>query len=188
MIDKDILATLQQKICSEPGEQSFNAFYKLCFPALNRFTFSFVKNKEISEEIVSDIMLKIWQRRKELSKIKNLKLYLYVSARNHAFNHLRLSKSRETEDIENVAVWLKADDQFSPEQKLINDQQLTRIYKAIKQLPPKCQLIYKLVKEDGFRYQEVADLLKLSPKTIEAQMAIAVKKLYAALITPKNLY
>ena len=52
-----------------------------------------------------------------------------------------------------------------------------RIHSAIKQLPPKCQLIFKLVKEDGLKYKQVAVLLGLSVKTVECQMGIALRKM-----------
>ncbi len=43
--------------------------------------------------------------------------------------------------------------------------------------PPRCRIIFKLVKEDGLKYREVAELLQLSVKTVEAQMAIALRRI-----------
>ncbi len=51
------------------------------------------------------------------------------------------------------------------------------IHAAIQKLPPRCKIIYKLIREDGLRYKEVADILHLSVKTIDAQMTIATKKI-----------
>jgi RNA polymerase sigma factor (sigma-70 family) len=58
---------------------------------------------------------------------------------------------------------------------------MNRVQKAINDLPPRCQLIFKLIKEDGLKYREVADLLHLSLKTIENQMAIAIRKIGLAI-------
>jgi len=44
-------------------------------------------------------------------------------------------------------------------------------------MPPKCKIIFKLIKEDGLKYQEVAELLDLSVKTVESQMAIALRRI-----------
>ena len=52
-----------------------------------------------------------------------------------------------------------------------------RISAAVISLPPKCQLIFKLISEDGLKYKEVAELLNLSLKTVENQMTIALKKI-----------
>ena len=49
----------------------------------------FTKNKELTDEIVSDVFINIWRRRKNVEEIKNLKLYLYVSAKNITFNYLK---------------------------------------------------------------------------------------------------
>ena len=54
---------------------------------------------------------------------------------------------------------------------------MRQIRQAVNSLPPRCRIIFKLVKEDGLKYKEVAELLQLSVKTIEAQMAIALRRL-----------
>jgi RNA polymerase sigma-70 factor (ECF subfamily) len=60
---------------------------------------------------------------------------------------------------------------------MITEEMVRQIKKAVNDLPPRCKLIFKLVKEDGLKYKEVAELLNLSVKTIEAQMAIALRRL-----------
>ena len=64
-----------------------------------------------------------------------------------------------------------------PETLLVSAEKVTKILLAIDQLPPRCKLIFKLIKEDGLRYKDVAKLLDLSVKTVEAQLAIAIKKI-----------
>jgi len=54
---------------------------------------------------------------------------------------------------------------------------LALIQRAIDQLPPQCRLIFKLAKEDGLKYREVAEILNISIKTVENQLAIAVQKI-----------
>ena len=66
---------------------------------------------------------------------------------------------------------------LDPEQLMITSEMFRRVKEAIGELPPRCQLIFKLIKEDGLKYREVAELLGLSLKTIENQMTIALKKI-----------
>lgn len=66
---------------------------------------------------------------------------------------------------------------FNPEQLLITAEMIQRIRQAINQLPARCRLIFKLVKEDELKYREVAEILQLSVKTVEAQMTIALRKI-----------
>jgi RNA polymerase sigma-70 factor (ECF subfamily) len=70
---------------------------------------------------------------------------------------------------------------FDPEQLMITAEMVRRVQHAISQLPPKCQMIFKLVKEDGLKYKEVAELLGISPKTVENQMTIALRKMDQAI-------
>jgi RNA polymerase sigma-70 factor (ECF subfamily) len=67
--------------------------------------------------------------------------------------------------------------EVSPEQLLISSEMVRYINKVIDQLAPKCKLIFLLVKESNLRYKEVAELLNISVKTVEAQMSIALKKI-----------
>ena len=69
----------------------------------------------------------------------------------------------------------------NPETILLDAEGLRRIQAAINQLPPRCLLIFSLIKEDGLKYKDVSRLLELSVKTIETQMAIALRKITAAL-------
>ena len=57
---------------------------------------------------------------------------------------------------------------------------LSLIQRAIDQLPPKCKMIFKLAKEDGLKYREVAEVLNISVKTVENQLAIALQKIGTA--------
>ena len=64
---------------------------------------------------------------------------------------------------------------------MITSEVINRINTAIAMLPPRCKLIFKLVKEDGLRYNDIAELLNISVKTIDNQMVIAVKKIGKAI-------
>ena len=59
----------------------------------------------------------------------------------------------------------------------MSQEVVSDLMKAINELPPRCRTIFKLVKENGLRYQEVADIMEISIKTVEAQMAIALRRI-----------
>ena len=135
-----------------------------------------VKSKESAEEIVSDVFIKVWEKRKELEKISNLKVYLYVSTRNTALNYLNLEKRTHTNPIEEFQAEF-ASIYFDPEQLMITADMLALIKRSIDQLPTKCKIIFRLIKEDGLKYREVAEILNISVKTVENQLAIALQKI-----------
>jgi RNA polymerase sigma-70 factor (family 1) len=147
------------------------------------------KSRELSEEIVSDVFINIWRRREHVLNINNLRLYLYVSVKNTSFNYLAQLTKTEVVYLEELD--FEPLQPFSnPEQLLITKEMNQRLYKAIQNLPPKCRMIFKLVKEDGLSYKEAAEFLNLSTGTIDNQLVLAVKKLSKALFysfsTSKN--
>ena len=102
-------------------------------------------SRETAEEIVSDVFVRLWERRKELEKVENLRVYLYVATRNTAFNYLDKQKRTPTNSIDDVKAEFTSI-YFDPEQLMITAEMLALIQKAIDQLPPKCKMIFKLDK------------------------------------------
>ena len=68
-----------------------------------------------------------------------------------------------------------------PQQRMVDKELIARVNHAVSNLPSRCKAIYKLVKEDGLKHKEVAEILQVSPKTVENQIAIAVKKIASAI-------
>jgi len=170
------MPSLLHRIQYDNDETAFQEFYKENVFKLFQFAFAFVRNEELAEEIVNDVFLRLWQKRNALDKIDNLNVYLYVAVKNTAANYIRKDIRRKQPEIDNLTVshfYLSPD----PEQVMITDELRKTIEHSVNQLPPKCKLIFKLVKEDGLSGNEVAAILRLSYKTVNAQLAIALKKL-----------
>ena len=162
------------------GELAFEELYRLYFVRLFRFCHSIVHQKESAEEIVNDVFLKLWEKRDNTPPIANPRLYLYVSVKNRSINHLRNNSNLPTIEIsERCDPYIRLD--TNPESLLLGAETLQRIRAAINQLPPRCKLIFSLIKEDGLKYKDVARLLELSIKTVEAQLVIALRKIAASL-------
>jgi len=179
MISANTIRELQVRIARFDDQQAYKELFTSLYSYLFQFAKTLVKAKEPAEEIISDVFIKVWEKRKDLEKIENLKLYLYVSTRNIAYNYLDKQKRSATNALDNVQAEFTSV-YFDPEQLLITADMLTRIQKAIDQLPPKCKVIFKLAKEDGLKYREVAEILNISVKTVENQLAIAVQKIGSA--------
>jgi RNA polymerase sigma-70 factor (family 1) len=176
MITATSIQNLQYKIARQDDQQAYKELFTSLYAYLLRFAKTLVKSKESAEEIVSDVFIKIWEKRTELEKIGNLKVYLYVATRNLAYNYLDKQKKNFTNPIEGFQAELTSI-YFDPEQLLITADMLGFIHKAIDQLPPKCKMVFKLAKEDGLKYREVAEVLNISVKTVENQLAIALQKI-----------
>ena len=173
------ITQLQTRIARFEDQVAYKELFVTLYPSLYHFTLGFIKSKESAEEIISDVFIKIWQKRKELEAILQLKVYCFVMAKNLSINQLEKQKRSHTVRLEDYRDDLK---EFTsvyndPEQLMITDEMLHRIAKAVDTLPLKCKMIFKLIKEEGFRYKEAAEIMNISVKTVEHQLAIAVKKI-----------
>ena len=171
---------LQQQVALFNNQQAYNELFLHFYPSLQQFAFSFLRSKQLSEEAVSDVFIKIWEKRKALHTITNLKFYLFTSTRNTALNYLKKQKGRQNLLPDDYWVELKSVF-FDPEQLMITAEMIHKIHEAVQSLPARCKLIFKLVKEEELKYREVAELLNLSLKTIENQMTLALKKIGSAI-------
>lgn len=173
---------LHDKVTELNDEQAFEECYKKYFVRLYRFCFSIVHQKAPAEDIVHDVFMQLWKKRAASSSIRNLEVYLYVSVKNLSLNYLRNTSSRIV-DIVDIAERSHEYIQFNadPETLLVHSEAVKKLTAAIRDLPPRCKLIFKLVREDGLKYKDVALLLDLSVKTVEAQLSIAMKRLLRAM-------
>lgn len=176
MITTTQIQYLQQRIARFDDQWAYKELFTALYSSLYAFARSLVKAKESAEEVVSDVFIRIWEKRKELEKIENLKVYLYVATRNIAFNYLDKQKRNATSPLEDFHAEFTSV-YFDPEQLLITADMLALIQKAIDELPHKCRMIFKLAKEEGLKYREVAEILDISIKTVENQLAIALHKI-----------
>ncbi|MEO5564144.1 MAG: RNA polymerase sigma-70 factor [Chitinophagaceae bacterium] len=170
-----------QKMIAAGDEAAFTQLYLQLGNKLIQFAVSLVRSKEIAEELVEDVFVKLWSNRHRVREIENLTVYLYVSVKNKALNALS-HKARELVTAPFDYLDTIVDD-FSPNpyNVMITVEMMTRMREAIESLPPRCKLIFKLVREDGLKYKEVSEILNISVNTIDVQMAIAVKKICTAL-------
>ena len=86
------LKELQQHIADYEDQVSYKKLFFYFFLPLKSFSFSIIKSKELAEEIVSDVLIEIWARRKQLAEIDDLKMYLYVCVKNASLRKLQQTR------------------------------------------------------------------------------------------------
>ena len=148
----------------------YNRYWdKMLAVALNR-----LGNQEEAEECVQDVLYKLWNLRHEFSLIKGeLSNYLARAIRNQAFNvldqrHRARLKSQNYTPVEDI-------DLLSPERELMIRELQQQIDDSINALPPQCQLVYKLSRQEGLSNKEIAEKLNLSENTIKSHIKKANK-------------
>ncbi|MBO9620753.1 MAG: RNA polymerase sigma-70 factor [Niabella sp.] len=171
---------LLEQIAVLDDKLAFERVFYIYFKKLHRFAVAIVKDRQAAEEVVSDVFVYLWKNRSKLLEIENLNNYIYIATKNMAIRRrTKLNATREF-NVEEIAIEPAVLDANSPEQLFLN-KELTRRYEAaINALPVRCQTIYRLAKQDGLRYKEIAAILNISVKTIDAQMAVALRKITQA--------
>lgn len=157
-------------------QAAYKELFVLLHNRLKQFAYSILKSNEEAEELVSDVFIRIWEKREQLPDIESPLLYFYTTVKNLALNRLSKQKRQASASAEDWLVQLNSI-YFDPEQLMVTEEMMRKIRQAINDLPPRCRVIFKLIKEDGLKYKETAELLQLSVKTVEAQMAIALRRL-----------
>ncbi len=162
-------------------ELVFNEYYSIMVLYAARF----MDTREESEEIVQEVFVKFWEKCDSLSEDSSIKSYLYRSVHNSCLNTIKHEKVKDGYRQHVIHVMESSyQNEFNEEDP---DNIRNRINSEIEKLPPRCSEIFKLSRFEGLKYQEIADHLGISVKTVEVQMGKALKVLRDNLQDLKNL-
>lgn len=175
----DTACILFKRLSLSEDEEALEGLHQAYFFRLYKLACSIVGDTASAEEITNDVFLRIWQRRLMLKEVTNPELYLLKCVRNRSLEFLRSQRPAASLSAD-ILYDFPVQWEVSPEQLLISSEMVRYINKVIDQLAPRCKMIFLLVKESNLKYKEVAELLNISIKTVEAQMSIALKKISMA--------
>ncbi len=154
-------------------ESLFKTHYKkLCF-----YAYTILGDMAIAEELVSDVFAEIWEKRNEIIFRSSVNAYLYRAVYHRCLNYIRHKQVRNA--FEEYLIRREADNVFTtvPTYALEEKELDSILREAIAKLPGKCREIFELSRDHNLRYKEIAEVLKISTKTVENQMTIALRKL-----------
>lgn len=149
-----------------PFEELFKTNYTRLCNAANKI----LDDRIAAEDIVQEVFLKLWNKREELNAIQSLNSYLYKATINTALNYLE--SNRRTVRLE---IHHEKDRVIAAEDRYQLNELESKINTAVSELPPKCKVIFLLSRHEGLKYQQIADHLDISVKTVENQMGKALK-------------
>lgn len=148
---------------------------------LTDFSKSYVKKHEVAQEVVSDVFFALWEKKGIIDDIKNIESYLYMSAKNHCINYLNSKIGKKETQTEQTISFDFLIENYDPEKMLLNKEKAEVLDSAIEELPHSCKVVFNLVKQQGMKQKQVAEIMDISVKTVENHVARAVKKLRHAL-------
>ena len=177
---KDHILPLWHRICFDDDVKAFESVYYLLYDALVKFSIMYIHKKEEAEEIVTDVFVKTWMNRSNMQHIQRPDTYLFVAVKNQSLNYIKKYSSIHVvpvEDLNDVSLIDIANPHIQLEKKELHFY----LDQSIETLPQQCRIIFKLIKEDGLKYKEVAEILNISPRTVQTQLTRAMQKLSVAL-------
>ncbi len=164
------------KISKEDDQRAFRYLFDYFYPRLINYSRYMLESKSAADEVISSVFIGIWNNRVRMEKIENIDSYIFRAVKNKSLSYLRDTHRLQFEEFNTTHSTLLKNVE-SPESSLINEEIRVEILKALDELPPRCRLVFELVKYDGFKYKEVAILLDVSVNTVENQMGKAMSKL-----------
>lgn len=139
--------------------------------------YKLTESPAMAEEAVQEIFMKLWIKRKDLPGVEHFSAWFYTVARNHMFTLFKrkaVSACRGISEIDPAYFFTN-----DAEERILLKETETIIKKALHALPPQQNKVYHLIKEKGYKKEEVAAFLNLSPETVKIHLAKAMKNIRA---------
>ena len=168
-------STLVNKIV-QGDEAAFRLLFDRYYRKLLHVAIYFLKSKELAEEAIADVFYTIWLKKEMLAKVSDIDSYLYITTKNQALHYIRRSPviDKDPIDLYTIEILPDGDD---PEKNLLQEEYQKLIQEAVDSLPEKCREVFRLVLSDKLKHKDIAQLLNISEKTVEAHIASAYKRI-----------
>ena len=161
--------------------EAFGLLYERYYGQVYSVAFQYLKIHEPAEDLAQLTFLRIWEKRRYLPEIERFDAYLFKIARNALTDQFRKRASLETYQLRIQQLF--EEEQGNPEEQLINKQKLSLISRAIERLPAQQQLAYRLSRDKGLSYNEIADKMKVSVNTVRKHISLALSSIREFFIT-----
>jgi len=164
------------------------ALFRAYYAPLGQVAYRVVRDKQIAEDLLQDVFLRVWQGRHALPDILSYRAYLTRATLNAAWRYQQRSQRQVAWDEAPAEATASP---VGPEAlaSLHHEDTETAVATALNELPPQCRLVFELSRYEELSYQQIAEALEISPKTVENQMGKALRLLRGALAsTLRDLY
>ena len=155
-------------------EKAFEMLFNKYYGHLCLFAARIINDDVTAEEIVQDLFVKLWEKREQLFIETSLKNYLFRSVKNLCLNFIQHNKTK----IRHAEIVLsEVENNFTDDDSYPEIDLAFKIEESINSLPEKRKEIFRLSRQEGLKYHEIAQKLNISVKTVETQMSLAIKTL-----------
>lgn len=162
----------------EGNEEAFSKLYELFAADLYRYGYNLVRNKQIVEDCLHELFLHLYNKRNRLGPTNNIRFYLYRTLRRRLLDSVSRLQKYDSEDY----LFDSADFTIQPfENQLIEEQTLSRqkqlVVNELNNLPKRQKEILYLVYLEGLSYQDAAEIMDITMKTVYNSINVALTTL-----------
>lgn len=158
---------------SESDREAFDRLFRSMYPKLVRFVFGYTRNKAVACDLVQDVFITLWEKRRDVDASRSVKAYLYTIARNRSLNYLR-DHSDETLGLEPSAELTAL--KTSPETVVPDEpSELASLMRAwIAELPERRREAFEMSRFEGLDHDEIAGVMNVSSSTVNNHIVAAL--------------
>lgn len=167
-MEKELLSAM-----ADGDERAFEALYDTYFRHVYRFVLGYVKSPNLTDDIVQEVFVKVWEKRATLASVALFQPYLYAMAKNQTLNQLRSISRSKASQQELLQHYVFSD--RNTEHTIQNKEYQAFIDKAYQQLSPAAQKVFSLCRESQMSYDEVAKEMGFSRHAVKKYMMQAMK-------------
>lgn len=163
------------KLIISGDREVFKTVYQKWYAELCIYAQHFTSDADEAEDIVQNILVKLWDKRNSLKSVKSLKSYLYRMVHNACLNKHEHTKVKEKHKSEALATL----HEFEIEAYSIDDEtnDFSNLKSALEKLPEKNRNIFKMHYFQGLKHKEIAEQLNISDRTVETHIVKGLRKL-----------
>ena len=160
-------------------QKAFELLFSIYFARLNDFARNVVRDDMISQDIVQEVFVKVWEKRSEIESI-NLEGYLFRLVRNRCIDYIKHLKVVNS-SIQEIQISSKYEELYridflgNEPYVLIEEELKNKIEKTIQNLPNRCREVFMLSRMDGLKNKEIAEKLGINIKNVERHLARALQ-------------
>jgi RNA polymerase sigma-70 factor (family 1) len=171
--EEEVLAKMIQG-----DETAFTSIYRHYHPALYVYMLRFCRIPSLAEDLVHDVFLKVWEIKHRINPELSFAGYLYRIARNHV---IKTIDKLATDRVLREQLFAELNEPVAEEQpeQLVRAKEYERLFQdALQHMPPQRLKVFRLCRQEGRSYDEVADLLGISRNAVKKHMVLGMRFIY----------
>ncbi|MDP4183666.1 MAG: RNA polymerase sigma-70 factor [Bacteroidota bacterium] len=179
---------MNDNICIEPtlfqqiknGDiMAYELFFRKYYLRLKTLAFRIIQDEDISNDLVQDIFLILWENRTQIDETRSLKSWIFLSLRNNCLNYIRKQKT-EQRYLDYVTFQNKSQELFlnnfleENEKEALKNEMINEVLSIVNTLSPQCKRVFEMSRFQRMKNKEISEMLDISVRTVEKHISNAM--------------